>query len=420
MAGNDDRKSRPDLSVLRMDPEQLEERRSIGWIGWVILFVALAGGGWAALHYLQPKILQPTVEVAKVRREASTETSGVLQASGYTVARQRAAVGSKIIGRVIELPIDEGDRLAAGDLIAVLDSEDLEASVAQAKAAVLEAKAQLADAEREAARARSLVEAEIAAQAELDAAETRVGVTRAQVELAEARVTSAEAQLAYTRIVAPIDGVVIEKNVEVGEMVAPGGFTSQQSTGAIVRMADPRSLEVEADVAEEYIARLRLGMPARIEVDAVPDEPYRGELRQIVPTADRQRAQVEVKVTIDNRDDRLVPDMSCTVTFLEEESESEEEAEPVLLVPASALVPAAAGPDASDDGATDDGIAAIDAGDRVWIVDAEDTVHLRAVELGEARGEERVVVSGLVAGETVVTGGHEGLQEGDAVRRAGQ
>ena len=391
MADTETRRSRPDLSVLRMDPEELEGRRGLGWLGWLLLVAILVGGAWFALHLLQPAILQPAVTVAVVRQETPMETAGVLDAAGYTVARKRAAVGSKIVGRVLELPVEEGDRLAAGDLIAVLDSDDLRAAVTEAEASLLEAEARLAEAVREAARARRLVEAEVAASAELDAAETLVDVAEAQVGVARARLGSARSQLAYTRIVAPIDGVVLEKNVEVGEMVAPGGFTSQQSTGAILRMADPTSLEVEADVAEEYIERLRLGMPATIAVDAVPDGPYRGRLRQIVPTANRQRAQVEVKVSIEDRDARLVPDMSCTVTFLEE-------VEPIVLVPAAAVV-------------TGEG------GDRVFVLEG-DVVRSRTVVLGETRGADRVVVSGLVGGEKVVVDGHEDLNDGATVRRS--
>lgn len=401
MAENESKSSRPDLSVLRMDPEELEVRRGAGWVGWLLAAILIGAGGWALWQYAdRPSFLLAEVQVASVRQVTPAQKSTVLTATGYTYARQRAAVGAKVIGRILELPVDEGDTLATGDLIAVLDSEDLEASVAQAKASELEARARLADAEREAARQRRLVEAEVAAQAELDAADTLVDVIRAQVELAAARVASAEAQLAYTRVYAPIDGVVIEKNVEVGEMVAPGGFTSQQSTGAILRMADPSSLEVEADINESYIARLERGQPATIAVDAVPDFTYRGRLRQIVPTADRQRAVVQVKVSIDNRDERLVPDMSCTVTFLEEETSQEElEAEPILYVPEQALLDGAPEVFVFEDGQLQ-----------------RRSIKLGAEEEGDAEEGARIVLEGLGAGEKVVVAGHEGLEDGQRVR----
>ncbi|MEM1180443.1 MAG: efflux RND transporter periplasmic adaptor subunit [Acidobacteriota bacterium] len=397
MAEKDAPRSRPDLSVLRMDPEELEVRRGAGWVGWLLALVLLAVGAWAVYSYVELPFLLPEVEVASVRQVTPTQKSTVLTATGYTYARARAAVGAKVIGRILELPVEEGDTLNTGDLIAVLDSDDLEASVRQARASELEVRARLADAEREAGRQQRLVDAEVGIQADLDAARTLLDVTKAQLELSQARLASAEAQLAYTRIYAPIDGVVIEKNVEVGEMVAPGGFTSQQSTGAILRMADPTSLEIEADINESYIARLERGQPATISVDAVPDFSYRGRLRQIVPTADRQRAVVQVKVSIDNRDDRLVPDMSCTVTFLEDETSAEElDAEPILYVPQAALI----------DGASE-----------VYVLE-EGVLNRRTVNLGEVEGTDYVVLGGLVAGEKVVVSPLEALEDGQKVRLA--
>ena len=400
MADSDDRSGRPDLSVLRMDPEELEERRGAGWLGWVLGLALLVAAGYGVWAYVPLSFLLPEVETTSVRMETPTQKSTVLTATGYTYARKRAAVGAKIIGRILQIDVDEGDTLKEGDLIAVLDSDDLEASKAQAEAALLETKAQLADAKREQARLTRLVEAGVSAQAELDAAVTRTDVVAAQVELAQARLESAQAQLAYARVYAPIDGVVIEKNVEVGEMVAPGGFTSQQSTGAILRMADPTSLEIEADINESYIARLRREQPVSIKVDAVPDKAYRGRLRQIVPTADRQRAVVQVKVTIDDRDERLVPDMSCTVTFLEEGTVAETlEAEPVLYVPSAAVFK--------------------QGGENRVFVLGEDTLELRSVELGQTEGDERVVLSGLKAGDRVVVSEVEQLKDGQQVKEAG-
>jgi RND family efflux transporter MFP subunit len=200
-------------------------------------------------------------------------------------------------------------------------------------------------------------------------------------------------------ISSPVDGVVIERNVEVGEMVAPGGFTSQQSTGAIVRIADPSSLEVEADINESYIARVKLGQPAAIQVDAVPDHAYRGRLRQIVPTADRQRAVVEVKVSIDDRDERLVPDMSCTVTFLEQGSEGAGPRQQRLSVPAAAVV--------EEDGET------------VVFVVRDERAERRIVELGERTGERIEVRAGLSAGDEVVLEPPAELGDGERVRVRG-
>ncbi|HEX2223273.1 MAG TPA: efflux RND transporter periplasmic adaptor subunit, partial [Thermoanaerobaculia bacterium] len=329
-----------------------------------------------------------------------TEASTVLTATGYTYARDRAAVGSRVIGRIVELRVEEGDRVRAGDVIAVLDSADLRAAVDQVRAELQEAQARLADARRELSRQERLVASGVTAQAELDAARTAADVAAAQVGTQQARLRSQEAQLAYTVIRSPLSGVVIEKPVEVGEMVAPGGFTSQQSTGAIVRIADPDSLEVEADINESYIARLKIGQPAAIKVDAVPDRSYQGKLRQIIPTADRQKAVVQVKVTIDDPDASLVPDMSSTVTFLEEGVDrSRLEAESKVYIPREAV--AGTGADAA-----------------VFLVEQEQLRRV-PVQLGpEAEGRFEVL-SGLKGGETLVRQVTPELKDGQKVRVAG-
>ena len=334
-----------------------------------------------------------------------TEASTVLTATGYTYARERAAVGSRVIGRVVELRVDEGDKVKKGEIIAVLDSADLRATIEQNRAGVAEAKANLADAERELGRQDKLVKAGVTTQSTYDAALTRKNVTEAQLGTAQARLNSYVAQLDYTVIRSPLDGVVIERDVLVGEMVAPGGFTSQQSTGSIVRIANPASLEVEADINESYIARLTIGQPASIKIDAVPDRSYQGKLRQIVPTADRQKAVVKVKVTIEDADRRLVPDMSSTVTFLGSKIDRAAlDAKPKLFVPREAV---------RKEGATS----------YVFVVRddklerTEVTVHEEpagTTKGGEAKPLE--VLSGLKGAETIVRTGVETLKDGQKVR----
>ena len=394
-AGTD---KRPDLSALRMSEEDYSPRRARWWF-WLVGGAIIAAGVYFAYRLPVPWLL-PQVETTRVQVLTPTQASTVLTATGYTYARTRAAVGAKIIGRVVELPVDEGDTIAAGDIIAVLDSEDLEASVRLGEASLNEARAKLADAERELARQAELVEDRLTSQALYDAALTQREVALAQVGTAEARLNSAQATLDYTVVRAPIDGVVIERNIEVGEMVAPGGFTSQQSTGSIVRIADPTSLEVEADINESYIARLQLGQPASIRVDAVPDFEYSGNLRQIVPTADRQRAVVQVKVSIDNRDERLVPDMSCTVTFLEEGVDDAELVQPPkLLVPEQAVRYA---------------------GGAAFIFRVDDGQLRRArVTLGETSDGRVEVLEGVSGGETIVSGEVASLEDGQRVRISG-
>ncbi len=392
---------RPDLSILRDDDEYEYRPRRGRYVKWGVLLVLVVAAvyAWRTVPFDQyAPWLMPEVETATVQRLTAEQASAVLNATGYTYARVRAAVGAKITGRITELHVDEGDSVAAGDLIAVLDSEDLEAAVRRAEAALIESTARLADAVREEGRQRRIVEAGVAPSADLDAAITTLQVARAQVGTARASLDSVRAQLEYTVIRSPVDGVVIERTVEVGEMVAPGGFTSQQSTGALVRIADPTSLEVEADINESFIARIELGQPASIRVDAVPDHEYTGELRQIVPTADRQRAVVQVKVTIDDRDERLVPDMSCTVTFLEEGTDQAAlEAEPKILIPAVAVV-------------TEGGRS------YTWVV-RDGSLVRSSIELGLEQDDNQFeVLSGLAGGEVVVRQPGPELVEGMRVR----
>lgn len=387
----------PDLSALRMDrSDERPARRRVPrlLVGGVAVVALLA----AAYFVLPIPWLLPEVDTAIAQVVTPAEASSVLTAAGYTYARERAAVGAKIIGRVVRLYVDEGDRVRRGDRIAVLDNDNLVATVEQARARLLEADATLADARRQESRLAQLLAGRVVAQEEYDAAATYLDVSEAGVAVAQANLAAAEAQLGYSVITAPIDGVVIERMVEVGEMVAPGGFTTQQSTGAIVRLADPESLEVEADINEAYISRIEIGQPAIIRVDAVPGVEYRGRLRQIVPTADRQRAVVEVKVTIDDRDERILPDMSCNVTFLETEPTAggASAAEPKILVPRQAVVE-------------------VDGSSFVFVVEG-DRLRRTAVELGAEQGERVEIASGLGGGEVVVREATNDLEDGRRVR----
>lgn len=392
----------PDLSVLRMHREESPgpSRRAGRWrvaVAALLVLALVAAGYLLPLPWFLPRVRTVTARIV-----SPGEAATVLTATGYTYARDRAAVGAKIIGRVQDLRVEEGDRVREGDTIALLDRANLLAAVREASAAVGEAEATVADARREEGRQRRLLAVGAVSQADYDAAQTRRQVAESRLGVARASLASARAELGYSVILAPLSGVVIERKVEVGEMVAPGGFTSQQSTGAIVRIADLSSLEVEADINESYLARLRLGQPAVVRVDAVPGRDYHGRLRQIVPTADRQRAVVQVKVTIDDRDERLLPDMSCNVTFLDrppgEGAGADSAAAPErIVVPKGAVLQA-------------DGKAAV-----LRVVDGR--IRRTAVQLGPGDATGGVVVtSGLQGGETLVADPAPGLEDGDRVR----
>ncbi len=389
---------RRDLSALRMNRgESKAPTKRTNRLPWILFALAALGILALALPRAPLPWLQPKLETTTVQLVTPQQASTVLTATGYTVAERRASVGAKIVGRVVELRVGEGDPVKAGDVIAVLDSADRQAEVSRAEAAVVEAQATLADAEREANRQAELHARELSSEAARDRAVTQRDIAAAKVNTAMSMREAARANLAYTVIQAPISGVVIEKNVEVGEMVAPGGFTSQQSTGSIVRIADLGSLEVEADINESYIARVKPGQPATIRVDAVPGIDYHGKLRQIVPTADRQRAVVEVKVTIDDKDERLVPDMSCSVTFLEEGTSVEVlGGKSKILVPPSAVVDPGSSP-------------------AVFVV-RDGRVHRTSIEIEGPEGDLLAVRSGLQGGETIVKTPSESLKDGRRVR----
>jgi RND family efflux transporter MFP subunit len=311
-------------------------------------------------------------------------------------------VSAKIQGRLAELRVEEGSEVRKGDVLARLEAFDYEAAVDRARAAVQRAEADLAEQERLLRVAERLTAEQILAEDEREAAESRVRIARAQLAQQEADLAFVEAQLQNTVIRAPFAGVVIKKMAEVGESVAPipPGVNISTSSGAIVALADLATLEVEADVAEANVAKVDNGQPAEVTVEAIPDRRYEAVLRQVIPTADRTKATVMVKVTILDKDEDLKPEMSAKVTFLEPEPETgdslPEEAPAVVLVPREAVV--------SREGRS------------VVFLVREGTVQERRVVLGTARRGQVIVEDGLAGGETLVARPPEGLADGDAVR----
>ncbi len=352
------------------------------------------------------------IEVTVARAAVSGAGGGgtaAITANGYVVARTKASVSSKIPGRLEYLGVDEGSQVAKGEVIARLENQDYRAAVAEARARLSSARAALREANaqrdqlrRDSARVDPLSGQDFVSRQEaedvytaLAAAEARVGVQEAQIDVAAAGLGVAEANLENTLIRAPFDGTVLRKDAEVGEVVAPsvgGGLTR----GAVVTMADLESLEVEVDVNEAYIGQIRDGQPAGIILDAYPDTSYRGSVRQIVPTADRQRATVMVKVAIQDPDSRILPEMGARVDFLTDSDSDEGDTESRIFVPAAAV--------------SDQAGQAI-----VWVVRGGQAVRT-PVDAGPVSGGRREVRSGLSGGEQVVTSGAEGLSDGIRVR----
>jgi RND family efflux transporter MFP subunit len=344
-------------------------------------------------------------------------------ANGYVVARTQASVSAKLPGRLAYLGVSEGSRVTEGQVIARLDNADYTAAVTQAEANLASARASLIETEsdrdqlqREARRARDVrsQNPQLLSQQDLESAESRAAQAEARVRAQEARVQAADAgirmaqaNLENTLIRAPFAGTVLRKDAEVGEVVAPsvgGGLTR----GAVVTMADLATLEVEVDVNEAYIARVHGGEPARITLDAYPDTSFRGTVRMIVPTADRQRATVQVKVSILDHDPRILTEMGARVEFLEAARGAESATgapgasapptPPRVTVPAEAV--------RADAGAT-----------VVWLV-SDGRLERREVDAGPVSGGMREVRSGLAGGEVLLLSGVANPAAGQKVKIA--
>jgi RND family efflux transporter MFP subunit len=294
----------------------------------VLAAVLLATSG--ALGSAIPVHLTPATMVSPMRAGA------VLIASGYVVAQRKAAVASKGTGRLVYLGVVEGDRVRTGQVIARIEDADVRAQLSQAQASLDLSRADLRDAQRALARERALLDSNYTSQASYDAAEARYERVKAGIAVAQASVQAAEVQLENTVIRAPFDGTVLTKNADVGEVVAPLAG-SAFSKSAVVTIADLRSLQVEADVAESNLEAISPGQPCEIVLDAYPDVRYPGAVAKIVPTADRAKATVQVKVAFRSYDARVLPEMSAKVHFLPRPSRVAVDTQPVLVVPATAV-----------------------------------------------------------------------------------
>jgi RND family efflux transporter MFP subunit len=284
-----------------------------------------------------------------------------------------------------------------GEIIARLESGDVAAALAAARANVGTVEAQLAQARRDLARAEELRKSDLISAVEVENARTQADVYTAQLASAKAQVDLAAANLENTNVRAPFDGTVLRKDAEVGEIVAPSSAGGGLTRTAIVTMADLGTLEVEVDVNEAYIAQVRNGEPARITLDAYPDTSFNGRVRQVVPTADRQKATVLVKVSILDKDARILPEMGARVVFVSDVTSGAAGATPrIVRVPRSAIV--------TEGGAS-----------RVWTVD-RDVVKSQAVEIGAERDDRVEVRRGLSGGERVVLEPPTGLRDGAKVR----
>ena len=327
-----------DLSSLRIDrPSQRVSgpRRSFGKIIiWLVLLAALFGAGLFLKDLFNSGI---EVQLATASLSSQSQASAVLTASGYVVARRKAAVASKGTGTLVFLGVDEGDRVKKGQVIARLEDSDVAAALQRARENLRVAQADLNDAKQSQERMRTLLKQELVAQAEYDVAEARYQRVIATIDAARFAVREAEVAVENTRIVAPFDGTVLKKNADVGEIVAPlAGAVS--SRAAVVTIADMSSLEVDADVSEANITKVTPNQACEITLDAYPQQRYPGYVTKIVPTADRAKATVLVKIRFREYDEKVLPEMSAKIAFLPVGAPmSASESKPLLTVPASAL-----------------------------------------------------------------------------------
>ncbi|MGH7816451.1 MAG: efflux RND transporter periplasmic adaptor subunit [Candidatus Binatia bacterium] len=328
-----------DLSSLRINrPSQgagTPRKSSIGKIiVWSFVTVALLGGGLFLKDVFNPGV---EVQLATASLNSPSQASAVLTASGYVVARRKAAVASKGTGTLVFLGVEEGDQVKKGQIIARLEDSDVVATLQRARENLRVAEADLNEAKQNLARLDVLLKRDMIAQAEYDLADARYKRVVASIDAAKSGVREAEVAVENTRIVAPFDGTVLKKNADVGEIVAPlAGAAS--SKAAVVTIADMSSLEVDADVSEANITRVASGQNCEITLDAYPQQRYPGYVTKIVPTADRAKATVLVKIRFRDYDQKVLPEMSAKISFLAAgSSPSATESKPLLTVPAGAV-----------------------------------------------------------------------------------
>jgi HlyD family secretion protein len=433
-------KAKPDLSALRIhrdDDEGSGARRGLRVVllGTVLILVAAA----VLVGYrMWGSATMPEVEVARAIVESGSAGVEILTASGYIVADRKAAVSPKISGRLEYLGVDTGSLVKPGQLIARLEHRDMdaqlsearsslanyqsarvqaEAELEQARASLAQAQANMQKSRLELARQTNLLERGVTSKADSDnataqarvdeqqvrsadaqirAIQAKIESSAQQVRSAEARIRLVEAQLEYTSIRSPFEGLVISKDAEVGETVAPAIFGGTSTRGSVVTIVDPNSLEVEADINESSIGRITPGLTAEVTLDALPGEKLAAEVRKIIPTADRQKATVKVKVRFLSIDPRILPDMNAKVTFIQKvEAGAKTEASRVT-VPKSAIQ--------QRDGKT------------IVFVFSDGRAVSQAVTVGSEFGDRIEVKQGLAGGETVIVHGAENLIDGARVK----
>ena len=397
-----------DLSQLRLDKAQFSQgrRRRSRLVLLLLLLAVLLGAGYL---YAQG-LLTPAVEVrlASVSTLYPAQTFTLLNASGYVVAQRKAAIGSKLTSRLTFLAVGEGDRVKTGQVVARLENADVVAARERAKAAIEvartaleQAQADLREATRAYERSKEMLARKFVSQADFDTAEARYRIAvanvanqQANLELSKAALAEAEVQVDYSAIRAPFDAVVLTKNADIGDIITPLGAAAN-ARASVITIADMDSYQVEADVSESNIAQVQLGQPVEIQLDALPDVRLRGKVHIIVPTADRSKASIMVKVAFIDKDPRILPEMSAKVAFLARPPAADEQ-QAITAVPLAAVV--------SRDGR-----------DVVYVA-RDRQAFVQPVQLGRRFGEWAEVREGLAVGDRVVLQPPAELNNGAKIR----
>jgi RND family efflux transporter MFP subunit len=400
---------KPSLEGLRIDRSEAREsggRRGLWMTLAVLVLVALAGAWW----FTRPRPVRVRTAAAEARTGGPAAAGAVLNASGYVTARRQATVSSKITGKVVDVLVEEGMEVRQGQVLAHLDDATVrkqlaltEARLASQRRALIETQVRLREAKLNQQRMRRLLAQGISTQAQVDTADAEVDSLAARLDLGRQDVAVAEREVALRRqdlddtvIRAPFSGIAVSKDAQPGEMISPvsagGGFTR---TG-ICTLVDMKSLEIEVDVNESYIHRVKPGQKAVATLDAYPDWQIPSRVIMPVPTADRQKATVRVRLAFEQLDPRILPDMGVKVAFLGDEQPVQASARrTVVVIPRAAV---------RKDGDRD-----------VVFVVQGNRVERRAVGLSPAPGDEAVVMAGLAPGERVVVEGPPDLKDGAAV-----
>lgn len=410
---------RSELASLKIDRTRRRRTNPLVALAWALLLLgaaaALGGAGyWAFKDKLFPL---PVVKADSARVMSLGQARTELTATGYLESRWQAAVGAKVPGRIANIPVEEGDRVSAGDVLAELEHADLDAALASRKVQVALAEAQLEEAETNLAQAERDMEREkdvFARKASTRAAFEKVETTynaalavrearRAAVDAARAAVVEAEQAVRNMFIYAPFDGTVVTKDAEQGESIMPGGMGASSGRGSVITLAKLDELEVDTDVKEDYLGQLHQGQPCEVAVDAAPDKRYRGRLREIIPMGDRTRGIVKVKVSILDPDERLFPELSATVNFLPE-AKAGESAEAVQEKGVFAPVACLQGAGAEL---------------FVWKLERDRVKRVAVTVTGQPNDDGlQQVSSGLAGGERLVVDPPQDLKEGNQVRLA--